>query len=223
MKRVTSPRLQAFTLIELLVVILIILVLASLLFPVFGLIREKGLRAKCLSNLHHLSLAWNSYVSDNKGALPNPVVGAGGWVGADSPTNIENGVLYAYVNGTNVYRCPGQPASAYRVSYSINTNAIGDLTAIANPPRLLLFIEELDSSYTYGPGGAFSMNNTASTWIDSPAVWHRTGSSLSFADGHVEYWTWKNSTYLKSKMGQHNFAVSNTNDWSLVNTAYNGN
>jgi prepilin-type N-terminal cleavage/methylation domain-containing protein len=56
-----------FTLIELLVVISIISLLVALLLPVLKSAREAGLNATCGSNLRQLGIAYNTYMTDNKG------------------------------------------------------------------------------------------------------------------------------------------------------------
>lgn len=61
---------RAFTLIELLVVIAGVALLAALLFPVFGMVRERGRQTACLSNLHQLSLATFQYAQDNDDHYP---------------------------------------------------------------------------------------------------------------------------------------------------------
>jgi len=61
---------RAFTLIELLVVIAIIAILAALLLPALAAAREKARRSACLSNLHQMHIALESYTSDYGGYYP---------------------------------------------------------------------------------------------------------------------------------------------------------
>ena len=58
------PRRSGFTLIELLVVIAIIVLLAAIIFPVFGRARENARRATCQSNLKQLATSWIMYTQD---------------------------------------------------------------------------------------------------------------------------------------------------------------
>jgi type II secretory pathway pseudopilin PulG len=59
-----------FTLMELMVVIALIIILAGIMFPVFAQARDAARRARCLSNLHQLSLAHRMYVQDHDDMLP---------------------------------------------------------------------------------------------------------------------------------------------------------
>jgi prepilin-type N-terminal cleavage/methylation domain-containing protein/prepilin-type processing-associated H-X9-DG protein len=63
------PR-AAFTLIELLTVIAIIGILAAILIPTVGRVRESARSSTCVSNLRQIALAFNAYADDNRGLLP---------------------------------------------------------------------------------------------------------------------------------------------------------
>ncbi len=60
----------AFTLIELLTVIAIIGVLAAILIPVVGRVRQSARTAHCTKNLHGVGAAFHLYAADNKGLFP---------------------------------------------------------------------------------------------------------------------------------------------------------
>jgi prepilin-type processing-associated H-X9-DG protein/prepilin-type N-terminal cleavage/methylation domain-containing protein len=63
-------RLRAVTLVELLTVIAVIGILAAILIPTVGRVRESGRQAKCLSNLRNLAGALMLSAQDNRGFLP---------------------------------------------------------------------------------------------------------------------------------------------------------
>ncbi|CAM3031794.1 type II secretion system protein [Rariglobus hedericola] len=66
---------RAFTLVELLTVIAIIGVLAAILIPVLGSMREKARATQCVANLRSWGNATGLFVADNNGRLPSSVHG----------------------------------------------------------------------------------------------------------------------------------------------------
>ncbi len=121
-----------FTLIELLTVIAIIAVLAAILFPLAGTVREQARASDCMTKMHQLYVAARVYKED-EGAFPPallgyvetlttdpactsdpgvpraiPYAGAGSYVTADK---LIGGFLYReQVKSATVFRCPDSPA-----------------------------------------------------------------------------------------------------------------
>ena len=75
----THRRSQGFTLIELLVVISIIAILAGMLLPVIGLVKEMANSAKCGKNQSQILGALISYSTTEDSGWPDPRGGATAW------------------------------------------------------------------------------------------------------------------------------------------------
>jgi len=80
--RPSGTQFVAFTLIELLVVIAIISLLAAILFPVFGRVRENARRTTCVSNEKQMGMAFVQYAQDADETYPTNF--------SDDPTAIAN-------------------------------------------------------------------------------------------------------------------------------------
>ncbi len=217
-------RRNAFTLIELLVVIAIIAILMAILMPALNRAREQGKRAVCLGNLKQLTLAWNLYADDNDGRLVNANTGVDGnaaygqgwnrdescwvyWVDnatkEDGLEGLRDGLLYPFAPTDKLYKCPTGVRGEV-VTYSIPDSMNGYYaipgaekqiktlrTQIKNLTDQIVFLDEgrLSSS-------SWTIHYNQERWWDQITARHGDGTNFGFADGHSEYWKWKDPRTL---------------------------
>ncbi len=145
---------HGFTLIELLVVISIIAILASMLLPAVGMIRDMAQQTKCASNLRQFGLANLTFTTENEGMIlprnfDNPANGnffdtwwqhPGFMEAVDAqpidywltPTSASNVIHYRPSNSKAVL-CPSAPQDpSYRYiwnvyGYALDSQLAGDL------------------------------------------------------------------------------------------------
>ncbi len=134
-------------------------------------------------------------------------------------SNIESGPLYLYNKNPGIYKCPGdrstvrdqgQVPRSRSVSMNVYMNwddTGGDYTTYCwhklsqigapGPSKASVFIEEHENSISQSgffinhPNKLLIFGTGLWTWITFPAVRHNNGGTLSFADGHVEGWKWR--------------------------------
>jgi prepilin-type N-terminal cleavage/methylation domain-containing protein len=128
---------------------------------------------------------------------------------------IKMGTLYSCIKNVQAYRCPAaipwaeNKSRSYAISSRMNGfNADGSADAsirssikftkmsqITNTSSMMVFICQggvFSSNYGYECYSPFA---TSASWRDLPPPIHigKTGTSLSFTDGHSDYWKWQNS------------------------------
>ena len=153
------------------------------------------------------------------GTLP----GVGSWTGqAQVDPNdyaIVYGTLFPYNDSTKIYRCPADKSlvagstevrfRSYAMSTGINwqnegtagTPRVSKTTAITRPgpTQASVFLDEKENSIDNNALGIYGPNAGQIGYWNVPASRHDDGCVLSFADGHAEYWKWKDQWILKAR------------------------
>jgi prepilin-type processing-associated H-X9-DG protein/prepilin-type N-terminal cleavage/methylation domain-containing protein len=163
-----------------------------------------------------------------------------------STTNIQSGSLYHYSQSVSIYKCPADTSTvldqgqiprnrSVSMSFYMNgeDNSAGSryhycwhtLSQIIapGPSKAVVFVDEHEKSIQ---AGCFTTNNTNYwaaygtlwQWIDFPATRHNNGCNLSFADGHVETWHWReaNTAAISAQNGWLFMKSTTANDRDLL-------
>jgi prepilin-type N-terminal cleavage/methylation domain-containing protein/prepilin-type processing-associated H-X9-DG protein len=217
---------RGFTLIELLVVIAIIAILMAILMPALSRAREQGKRAVCLNNTKTLVLGWMMYCEEYAGNMPTANAiwepGRKSWVlspssgtrPVDEPREtqlkaIEGGQLFRYVQNAKVYRCPvakAQEMRTYSCSHALNGVTRPDGLSFDGGPVLknmykikhaasrLVFIDDFGEDWD----AAWAVCWSQPKWWNPIPARHGAGTTVSFADGHAEWWAWKDQRTVEA-------------------------
>lgn len=181
-----------FTLIELLTVIAIIGILAAIIIPTVGKVRETAQRSVASSNLRQIGQASLIYASDNKDRLPGTTAAAATNANASS-TGTLFGVAFhlAYQGGLN-------DASVW---FAGSDDATGQSTVLNSSRTALLttFSGVSSLSYAYMAGlTAGDPSTTPVAWTRklqttdgkwaSDAPWRSDGGHIVFLGGNVAWY-----------------------------------
>lgn len=183
----------AFTLPELLIVLAIVMILASVLLPVFKLVQTSANRATCLSNFKQLQLATTLYVTDwDDRVMPvnhQPSV----------PANSKNDRTWVqltlpYAKMFAIYTCPSDhgerpamettfdqdlvPGDTYSKYYSASQRVNAGYNYAYLAP-----VYKTGGRWTADPRNLTSVSEPSKTLLFVDSVWGRTANGTPYGGG----------------------------------------
>ncbi|WP_043588879.1 DUF1559 domain-containing protein [Geminisphaera colitermitum] len=196
MKTQTSPRrtiapsaCNAFTLIELLTVIAIIGILAAIIIPTVGKIRQTARAAQCASNMRQIAMALNLYADEHNDLFPKAYKNTGDltWMQKIASYVGLNKEALGEHRAAGILICPSfKPVAARAVSYLLNGTMNPDVEVgcqwnyrrsfVVSPSTTILLVEGNVNSECHGPYGPTNPIERR----------HSEAANYAFVDSHIE-------------------------------------
>ncbi len=206
------PRLPAgFTLIELLTVIAIIGILAAIIIPTVGTVREKAQRTVDANNLREIAKAAMIYATENNDRLPDPAaLQQQGVLTTASPAYLWPAILArnGMLNDPAFYFAKNDPLfnGAYPDAILAKTDATRttlDASFTANAALSWEFVGGLKMGDPATTPIAFTRGLTASgTWDTANGVYKGTGGYVAFIGGNVAFYPDVARKFVSNRSGQ---------------------
>jgi prepilin-type N-terminal cleavage/methylation domain-containing protein/prepilin-type processing-associated H-X9-DG protein len=196
-------RSRAFTLIELLTVIAIIGILAAIMIPTVGRVRESARLVDCTSNLRALHTGFTLFANDEHGKFPAPMKNPlpppdpdGSWMLALQRNGyLDNKNEVQQKGRKNIFLCPAA-LKTYSNGEAKRTYIMVSLTpgeeyprciiphALSAPSRSLLLIDAKDAGAGTGDTWPSFKNHPGhETRVDYR---HNNVANALFVDGHIQ-------------------------------------
>ncbi|MCF7954667.1 MAG: hypothetical protein K9M75_02585 [Phycisphaerae bacterium] len=207
---------------ELLVVIAIIALLLAILMPSLRRAKEAGKRIQCMNNTKSLAAGMIMYTNDNDSEFPKawtrPKSESDGWLleveghkqnPADASKELQQdairgGLLYPYVENTEVYYCPVAKSNEFR-TYSMTQALNGfygaaggeilkKISQVRNSSGRILFLDD----YAKDWDACWMIYNNQTKWWNTTPIRHGSGGNVfSFVDGHADFHLWRDDRTIK--------------------------
>lgn len=210
---------SGFTFLEVLVLLVILVIVAAILFPIFARKRDWEGHPSCQSNMKQIGLGLRQYTQDYNEHLPpirvhavaqslSPFEKPYGWADA----------IYPYLKAIQLFQCPSQSSSPdgtqdavanQFTDYYYNSNLDGIHTeSVVHSETTVLLGDGNDG--TDAADARYNRNVIPKFWLDdsnSPARRHQDGANYAFVDGHAKWLKPELVKAIRTNKSDDSFAV----------------